>query len=124
MKHASGWSWGIALGMAIGLGVMGAPTDAAAMPKNYLDGSIRKLGRGVANIVTAPLELLRGPHFVGEEDGGFAGATVGLGLGVKNMVWRAVGGVIEIVTFPIPIPKDFKPLVKPEFVFANGDWAP
>lgn len=124
MKQASRSSkWSVALGLAIGLGVAGlaAANDG---PPRYLDGSIRKLGRGVANIVTAPLELIRTPYFVEERDGGFAGFSVGIALGVKAAIVRELGGVIETVTFCIPIPRDFKPLVKPEFVYAHGDWVP
>ena len=94
-------------------------------PKSYLDGATRKLGRGVANIVTAPLELLRMPCLVSQRDGGVSGATVGLAHGVVAMVSRGLSGVVETVTFFAPVPKkDFAPLISPEFVYANGDWMP
>ena len=46
-------------------------------PKNYWHGTARKLGRGVANVLLAPLELIRKPFLVGQADGGVAGATSG-----------------------------------------------
>lgn len=119
------WALG-ALGMAAVMGLV-MPLGWAAEehhPKGYLDGAGRKLGRGAANIVTAPLELIRTPYFVGQQDGGFAAITVGLVQGAVAGAVRALAGVVEVATFPIPIPKGFRPLVQPEFVYAHGDWAP
>lgn len=93
-------------------------------PKGYLDGAARKLGRGAANVLTAPLELIRTPYFIGAQDGGFAAITAGMAQGLVAGVVRELAGIVEVVTFPIPIPKDFRPLVRPEFVYAHGDWAP
>ena len=120
MKQGRGWC--LALGLAIGLGAAGVAAADDVPPRNYLDGATRKLGRGISNIVTAPLELIRVPHFIGEKEGGFAGLSVGIALGAKAAVWRELGGAIEAATFFLPIPRDFKPLVRPEFVYANGDW--
>ena len=111
---------------AVGLWLAISPPAAAeeVHPSSYWDGIARKLGRGVANVVTAPLELIRKPYLVGEQDGGFAGLTVGIVQGVKAMVMRELAGIYEVATFMLPIPKEFRPLVSPEFVYAHGDWAP
>lgn len=112
--------------MAVGLGLALSPRAAAEEPQSlgYWDGAGRKLGRGAANVVTAPLELIRNPYVVSEQDGALAGLTIGLVQGVKDLVVRAVAGVYEVATFMLPIPKGFRPLVSPEFVYAHGDWAP
>lgn len=112
--------------VAVGLWLAVSPPVAAeeVHPMNYWDGIARKLGRGVANVVTAPLELIRKPYLVGEEEGGFAGITVGLAQGVKAMAMRELAGLYEVATFCLPIPKEFQPLVYPEFVYAHGDWTP
>ena len=90
----------------------------------YLDGLTRKLGGGLANVVSAPFELLRESYLVGSKDGGLAGMTVGLVRGIGSAIIREGAGLIEVLTFyaPVPVP-DFQPLVKPEFIFANGNWA-
>jgi putative exosortase-associated protein (TIGR04073 family) len=79
-------------------------------------GPIEKLGRGVANVVTCPLELIKGMDDVKQESGLFAAVTWGILQGTFNIVKRAVVGVYEIVTFPVPLPKDYAPiLTDPEF---------
>ena len=90
----------------------------------YLEGSTRKLGRGICNMVTAPLELIRTPHLVTQQEGGLAGATVGMIQGVGAVVIRELAGAIEIASFFLPFPNGFNPILKPEFVYANGDWVP
>ena len=87
--------------------------------------AFRKLGRGAANVLTGPLELLRMPYLVGQRDGGVAAVTVGVAQGFGAGFVREVAGVVEILTWPISFPTlDFVPLVTPEFVYAHGDWTP
>ena len=96
-----------------------ADTDRSA----YLNGSLKKLGRGAANILTCPFELIRTPSIVGERDGLVAECTVGIVQGLWRTVERGVVGVFEVVTFYAEIPKGFKPIMTPEFVWANSAWA-
>ncbi len=106
--------------MVVGLSLPGiAYADEA-----YRNGSMRKLGRGLANVASAPLELLRESYLVGSKDGGLAGMTVGLVRGISSTMIREGAGLVEVLTFytPHPVP-DFQPMVKPEFIFANGNWA-
>jgi len=112
----------VAVGLCLALSALVAAEET--QPTSYWNGAGRKLGRGAANVVTAPLELIRNPYLVSEQDGGLAGITVGLVRGVKDLVVRAVAGVYEVATFMLPVPKGFRPLVSPEFVYAHGDWAP
>ncbi|HEX9780753.1 MAG TPA: exosortase system-associated protein, TIGR04073 family [bacterium] len=88
----------------------------------YLHSSMRKLGRGIANVGTFPGEILRMMDIVGRREGYLAGITVGTLQGVARGVARGLAGVYEVVTFPIEAPKDYKPLILPEFVFAHGSW--
>lgn len=91
----------------------------------YWNGTTRKLGRGLANVVSAPLELIRTPYFVGHQDGGLSSLTVGLVQGVGAAVVRELAGIVEVVTFFAPVPKkEFQPIVRPEFVYGHGDWLP
>ncbi len=115
------------LGGALAAGIMamglGLPSSAHA-DEAYRNGSARKLGRGLANVVSAPLELLRETSLVSQKDGGLAGMTIGVVRGVMSTVIREGAGIAEVLTFYMPAPvADFQPLVKPEFVFVNGNWA-
>ena len=120
-----------ALGMAVCAAVLvvGAASavaagtiDETAGETSHVSGSLRKLGRGVANIVTCPIELPRTIENVALKDGYVAGATVGILQGVWRTVLRGVAGVFEVVTFPAEIPEGFTPLIKPEFVFGHDVW--
>ena len=112
-------------GVAIALLVLSLATQvwAAEVSPTYMDGALGKLGRGIANIATCPLELIRTPTLVGRQDGYIAAVTVGLLQGAWRTLQRGTVGVFEVVTFCAEIPKDFQPIVKPEFVWAHGNWA-
>ena len=96
---------------------------AADASPSHTDGAIRKLGRGLANVLTCPLELLRTPTLAARDHGTIAGATVGLVQGIWNLLRRGGAGVFEIATFYADNPKGLEPPVKPEFVWADGSWS-
>ena len=115
--------WAIAGGSLVAIALLAAPAAAETpYPKSYADGATRKLGRGVANLLTSPGELARLPIIVTEEDGGLAGSSVGLAQGFRAMAWRGLVGAFEVATFYLPLPNDFAPIVQPEFIYANGSW--
>jgi putative exosortase-associated protein (TIGR04073 family) len=89
----------------------------------YCDTPIKKLGRGVCNILTCPLELFAQMGQVNRSDGPMAAITYGVAKGLVMIGVRGVVGVYETVTFPIPMPADYKPiLTDPEFVFEDMMW--
>ena len=89
----------------------------------YVNGMMTKLGRGIANIVTCPLELIRTPTLVGRRQGYLASLTVGIAQGAWRTLQRGAIGLFEIATFYAEIPDNFEPIMKPEFVHAHGDWS-
>ena len=120
-RSSSGRRW-LAVA-AIVLGVSSLAMAAEDTSGSYSDGALRKLGRGIANVLTGPGELIRMPELVGRRDGYFAALTVGLVQGAWRTALRELAGAFEITTFYWEMPKKFGPLVTPEFVWKHGDWA-
>ena len=90
---------------------------------SYANGIMTKLGRGIANVLTCPLELIRTPTLVGRQQGNVAALSVGLAQGAWRTVQRGAIGLFEVVTFFAEVPDNFEPIMTPEFVHAHGDWA-
>lgn len=81
----------------------------------------RKLGRGLSNVVTSPMEILSGMQRASEEKGLFAGLTWGTVDGLFHTVKRAVVGVYETATFPVPVPAGYEPILDdPEFFMQDS----
>ena len=105
-------------------GVSACQGSSEACP-SYVEGSSRKLGRGISNVLTAPLELIRQPYLMSEErSSGLAGATEGLVKGIWWTLGRELAGVYDVVTFYAPIPKGFRSLIRPEYIYTEADWSP
>ncbi len=77
-----------------------------------------KLGRGIANTLTGVVAI---PVTMGRErdkHGIMAGMTTGLIKGIGWFVVRELVGVYEILTFPIPVPEGYRPILDdPEYFF-------
>jgi putative exosortase-associated protein (TIGR04073 family) len=84
----------------------------------YCDGPTDKLGRGFSNLLTFPCEV---PNRIKEEyqkNGITAAWSYGILKGIFYAGARALVGAYEIVSFPVPIPGDFQPiLTDPEYFF-------
>ena len=113
--------WRGLVGVALLTVGLAAPVWAEPTPSRT-DRALRKLGRGVANIATAPLELLRTPTLVSKHEGYLAGSSVGVVQGAWRMIQRAGVGLYEIVSCYAENPPGVEPLMKPEFVWSNGSW--
>ncbi|MBI5124327.1 MAG: exosortase system-associated protein, TIGR04073 family [Candidatus Omnitrophica bacterium] len=89
----------------------------------FCDDPIKKLGRGLSNMVTFPLEIPEQIQRTNNSDGPFAALTVGVLKGLSMTVSRACVGVYEVATFLMPYPKDFKPVLKdPEYFLENSNF--
>ncbi|MBI4597952.1 MAG: exosortase system-associated protein, TIGR04073 family [Candidatus Omnitrophica bacterium] len=87
-----------------------------------VQGRIRKLGRGLANIATCPAELVRTPELVSRREGFLAGVTVGVLQGAWRGLARGAAGIYEVLTFYSDKPNGYQPLIRPEFVWEHGHW--
>ena len=97
------------------------PPQAAREDAHVGPGRLHKLGRGLANVVTSPAELIRTPQAIARDEGWSKGLGVGIPYGLWRVVLRAVAGAFEVVTFYAEVPADFKPLIEPEFVFESAE---
>lgn len=89
----------------------------------YCGDALKKLTRGTCNIITCPFEIFERIQRVNNSDGPMAAVTYGAVKGLGMMVVRAVVGAYEVVTFPIPLPKHYDPiLTDPEFFFEDMSW--
>ena len=123
MVRHSGWSAAVcAMVLVVAAGSASAAIDETRGGPSYVSGALRKLGRGIANIATCPVELPRTVERVCLKDGYVAGATVGVLQGLWRTVLRGVVGAFEVVTFPAAIPNGFDPILKPEFAFGHDTW--
>ena len=75
----------------------------------------RKLGRGLANTLFGISEIPETIYSVNRDYGGGAAITWGVVKGVGRFVGRELTGIYEIVTFPIPLPLHYDPIMQPEF---------
>ena len=78
---------------------------------------VTKLVRGVANIVSAPLEIFK------QTDAEYnsaerkpLGLVGGIFKGIGFTFARLASGVFDVLTFPFPLQEEYSPIVKPDFV--------
>lgn len=89
----------------------------------YCDDPMKKLGRGLCNLITFPLELPTQMTRVNNDEGPMASLTWGIVKGLAMTVVRLGAGAYETFTFPFPVPKDYKPLLTdPEFFMEDKSW--
>jgi putative exosortase-associated protein (TIGR04073 family) len=94
---------------------------------------VEKLGRGIANCAFGPLELPMKWYDTTFQYGGIAGLTYGTLKGVVFIIAREVVGIVDIITFPFPLPgcpreRDgygwgYGPIMRPAWVIdVDHDW--
>jgi putative exosortase-associated protein (TIGR04073 family) len=82
---------------------------------------LRKLGRGLANTVTGVVEIPKKVYLISKNDNPALGLTWGWVKGAAVGLLRTAAGIYETVTFPIPAPADYEPMIQPEFVFEEWE---
>ena len=98
---------------------LASDTPAAPDRIDYAAGVGKKLGRGLSNAAFGWLEIPKGIQDVGDQNNFIAALTWGPLVGVGKAVVRTVAGAYEVVTFPVPVPNNFQPLVQPEFMLGD-----
>jgi len=80
---------------------------------------LRKLQRGGLNIALSPMEIA---HWLSQEKTSPSFIPTWLTNSMKGSafaVGRALTGVYEVVTFPLPLPAAYEPVVYPEFLWEH-----
>ena len=80
---------------------------------------LRKLQRGFLNIALSPIEVSNELSKEKKNDTFPPSWVAGLGRGTFFMVGRALTGAYEMVTFPVPYPANYQPVLKPEFAWQH-----
>ena len=89
---------------------------ALAVPA-YAQSAPRKLGRGLAGMTTAFLEVPGNMVDQSNRRGAAIGVPLGFAMGCGMIVPRVLVGVYEFVSAPIPAPAGYQPILRPEFTW-------
>jgi putative exosortase-associated protein (TIGR04073 family) len=86
-------------------------------------GPTRKLGRGLANVLFGPSELLDSMAAVNYEDGNAAAWSYGLVRGIGRSFARLGYGIYDMVTFPFPTVKgSYRPPYRSDIPWINSGY--
>ncbi len=94
-----------------------SPINQEAEALSLLQQVAIKLVRGIANFTTGWVEIPKQIYSVGENEGWVTGALRGPMDGLGMFVARTIAGAYEVVSFPLPIPAHYQPLLQPDFVW-------
>ncbi len=88
-------------------------------------GPTRKLGRGVANLLFAPTEIIVNMTKLNKEEGNNAAFSYGLARGIGRSATRRVAGLLEILTWPFPsyVRGSYYPLLPPEIPYIHAGYS-
>lgn len=89
----------------------------ASTAKDYSETSFApftKFGRGVINVILSPLEVYYQVRKMEKANNEWISWIGGIPKGLLFFPLRLVVGAYDIVTFPIPFPKHYAPVVQPE----------
>ena len=109
MKH---WRLGIMLFL-----ILWSVTPAQAEEPSVAEQIAMKFARGMANVTTGWVELPKQIYLVGHNEGWMMGALRGPIDGLGMVIARTIAGAYEILTFPVPLPPHYQPMLKPDYVW-------
>lgn len=102
----------LALGFSFAMPLMAAEAEVEIQNEGSPQ---RKLQRGFLNIALSPFEISNELSKEVRNNTFPPSWVAGLGRGSFYTVGRALVGVYEILSFPIPYPASYKPVLQPEF---------
>jgi putative exosortase-associated protein (TIGR04073 family) len=96
---------------AVLVGILSIPTLSQAVEYT----AARKVGRGLAGMTTAFLEVPGNMVAESRKHGPGMGMLTGFALGLGMIVPRVLVGVYEFLSAPFEAPAGFEPIIEPEF---------
>ena len=105
----------------LALGVAAFVLTNLVSPALAGNDAFTKFGRGMSNIVTSPGELYTQPWLLSKDYDAATSIFGGLLKGTAIFIAREFVGVYEILTFPIPFPNHYGPIIKPATTFTDWD---
>lgn len=96
--------------------ILGATASA------YAQDPIHKAGRGMVNVLTGWFELPRQVDLGRQEDNPVKGMGFGIIRGLGLTLLRSGVGLYEVLTFPIPFPKNFASPYDQWFEISDYTW--
>ena len=105
------------LAVLVVLALLGPVTTASAEEPSLAQQMQEKLVRGAVNFSTGWLEIPIQIHDVWTQEGWVAGLFRGPVDGIGMFVARTVAGMVEIVTFSIPLPT-YRPIIQPAYAWS------
>ena len=116
---------------ALAIDNMNLSPDQPPGYENLWNRITRKLGRGICDVAFGVLEIPTFMSHVQFEDGNLAGATYGVIGGVGYFLVREGVGILELLTFPFPLPSSpndpmdpnrsqwgYGPILTPEWILS------
>jgi putative exosortase-associated protein (TIGR04073 family) len=89
-----------------------------AFAKEDKGDPVKKLGRGISNTMLGFLEFPITIEKVGKESGVGPAISYGILKGIVRAAMRTIVGAYEIVSFWVPVPTDYKPIITdPEYIY-------
>jgi len=89
---------------------------------SFADDPAKKFCRGALNATTAIFEIPANIFKTAKEEGAGMGATYGAVKGAFRFVQRTAVGILEMINFPFPVPKDYEPIMTdPEYFFGKEE---
>ncbi|MDD5174357.1 MAG: exosortase system-associated protein, TIGR04073 family [Candidatus Omnitrophota bacterium] len=85
----------------------------------YAQSMANKLNRGLTNIFTGWFEIPKNMSGAFSKHDFASAFFIGLPKGCGMTIVRTAAGIYDTVTFAIPLPKDYKPILEPEFAFTG-----
>ncbi len=119
MKH---WRLGILLFLILSGGNSVRADELLPMEQKAEEPSVAeqiamKFARGTVNFTTGWAELPKQIYLVGHREGLMMGALRGPIDGLGMFIARTIAGVYEVLTFPVPLPPQYQPMLKPDYIW-------
>jgi len=105
--------------LLLNLSAPGAFADDVSRDASDSSKMMEKLARGLVNLLTGVVEIPKNIAREWRRTDPFTGTIIGT---IKGIGWgwgRTMSGAYDIVTFPLPIPEGYVPLMEPEYVMTD-----